>query len=124
MLALASRKLNGILADEMGLGKTLQTVSVLGVTTLDLLDRKPHLVIVPLSVLGNWQREFAKWCPALKVVKLHGDREARQHTVQHELRSGTFNVCVTTYEVLALEAAALRKISWAFLVVDEVQVEG
>ena len=119
MLALASRKLNGILADEMGLGKTLQTVSVLGVTTLDLLDRKPHLVIVPLSVLGNWQREFAKWCPALKVVKLHGDREARQHTVQHELRSGTFNVCVTTYEVLALEAAALRKISWAFLVVDE-----
>ena len=98
-----------------------QTVSVLGVTTLDLLDRKPHLVIVPLSVLGNWQREFAKWCPALKVVKLHGDREARQHTVQHELRPGTFNVCVTTYEVLALEAAALRKISWAFLVVDEVQ---
>ena len=68
MLALASRKLNGILADEMGLGKTLQTVSVLGVTTLDLLDRKPHLVIVPLSVLGNWQREFAKWCPALKVT--------------------------------------------------------
>jgi len=73
-----------------------QTISVLGVTTLELLDRKPHLVIVPLSVLGNWQREFAKWCPALKVVKLHGDKEARQHAVQQELRPGTFNVCVTT----------------------------
>ena len=133
---------------------------MLGVTTLELLDRKPHLVIVPLSVLGNWQREFAKWCPALKVVKLHGDKEARQHALQQELRPGTFNVCVTTcartrrtgagralpaclpaaacsqtsarhagqpclppchnrYEVLALEAGPLRKISWAFLVVDE-----
>ena len=120
MLTLASRKLNGILADEMGLGKTLQarppppeprtrrlrrthafppapqTISVLGVTTLELLEKKPHLVIVPLSVLGNWQREFAKWCPALKVVKLHGDKEARQHAVQQELRPGSFNVCVTT----------------------------
>ena len=70
MLNLASRKLNGILADEMGLGKTLQTISVLGATTLELREPKPHLVVVPLSVLGNWQREFAKWCPQLKVVFL------------------------------------------------------
>ena len=119
MLNLASRKLNGILADEMGLGKTLQTISVLGATTLELREPKPHLVVVPLSVLGNWQRELAKWCPQLKVVKLHGDKETRQDVVQNELRKGKFNVCVTTYEVLASEKGPLGKIAWSFLIVDE-----
>ena len=119
MLNLASRKLNGILADEMGLGKTLQTISVLGATTLELREPKPHLVVVPLSVLGNWQREFAKWCPELKVVKLHGDKETRQDVVQNQLRKGKFHVCVTTYEVLASEKGPLSKMAWSFLVVDE-----
>ena len=66
-------------------------------TTLELKDTKPHLVIVPLSVMGNWQRELAKWCPGLRVVKLHGDRETRQTLVHTELRAGRFDVCVTTY---------------------------
>ena len=119
MLNLASRKLNGILADEMGLGKTLQTISLLGATTHELRETKPHLVIVPLSVLGNWQRELQKWCPDLKLVTLHGDKAARQHVVHNELLYGQFHVCVTTYEVLALEAGALRKVAWSYLVVDE-----
>ncbi|RYE98987.1 MAG: hypothetical protein EOO41_01690 [Methanobacteriota archaeon] len=49
----------------------------------------PHLVLVPKSVMGNWAREFARWCPSLKVLKLQGaDKEERQRLVREELLSG------------------------------------
>ena len=87
MLSLYARELNGILADEMGLGKTLQTISLLGHVTLEQKCAAPHLVVLPLSVLGNWQRELERWCPELKVVKLHGNRAERQATIKASCRA-------------------------------------
>ena len=76
--------------------------------------------MLPLSVLGNWQRELERWCPALKVVKLHGNRAERQATIKDELQGGAkFHVVITTYETLAQESSALKKVQWCYLVIDE-----
>jgi len=66
----------GILADEMGLGKTVQTISLLA-QLLGEGDEGPHLVVAPVATLENWMREFAMWCPALRVVKFHGDEATK-----------------------------------------------
>lgn len=58
---------NAILADEMGLGKTVQCVSLLGLLAQEMGVRGPFLVVVPLSTVPNWIREFRKWVPQVSV---------------------------------------------------------
>lgn len=70
--------LSGILGDEMGLGKTLQTLSLIQYLkeTRKLSgsngERRPCLVICPLSVLSSWMSEARRWTPGLKVLRFHG----------------------------------------------------
>merc|ERR1719487_352587 len=54
---------NGILADEMGLGKTIQTIALLAHLACDKGQWGPHLVVVPTSVMLNWEMEFRKFLP-------------------------------------------------------------
>jgi chromodomain-helicase-DNA-binding protein 1 len=57
---------NCILADEMGLGKTVQCVSFLSVLAETVGNRGPFLVVVPLSTVPNWLKEFKKWVPQVR----------------------------------------------------------
>ena len=81
-----------ILADEMGLGKTAQLITYLG--TLKALDNDagPHLVVVPASLLENWQRELRRWCPNLRSVVYYGKHRLvvrkRLNTLREKLRRG------------------------------------
>ena len=63
--------MSGILADEMGLGKTIQTIALLAHLAVDQQSWGPHLIVVPTSVMLNWEMEIKKWCPAFKVVSLY-----------------------------------------------------
>jgi SWI/SNF-related matrix-associated actin-dependent regulator of chromatin subfamily A member 5 len=71
LVSMHDRGLSGILGDEMGLGKTLQTISFLAHLKFERGVGGPHLVVVPLSVLSSWLNELRRWCPALRVVRLH-----------------------------------------------------
>eukprot|EP00775_Hariotina_reticulata_P005695 gene5695-5933_t len=73
---------NVVLADEMGLGKTIQTIAFLGALWKDCV-RHPHLVVVPLTTLANWERELATWAPFLRVVSLKGSAAARGLLLDH-----------------------------------------
>ena len=111
LVSLQSRRLNGILADgkfvhrrwfgsttvlpsldyflkEMGLGKTLQTISLLSYLASYKGIWGPHLVVVPTSVIINWETELKRFCPALKVLCYYGSAKRRK-----ELRTGWTKVC-------------------------------
>jgi len=119
MIKLFDNNINGILADEMGLGKTLQSISLLGYLKESRKITGPHLVIVPKSVCSNWMREFNKWCPSLRAVKLQGSKEERERTIKHELVAGTFDVAVVSYESLLRESAHLLRFKWRYCIIDE-----
>jgi len=119
MINLYEQGINGILADEMGLRKTLQTISLLGYLKHDRNVSGPHIVVVPKSVLGNWGRELARWCPSLRVVRIHGNKDERAEQLRTELVAGEFDVCITTYEVVRIERSAFLKFKWRYMVMDE-----
>ena len=66
-----------ILADEMGLGKTIQTISFLNYLFHAQQLYGPFLVVVPLSTMAAWQKEFAQWAPHINVVTYIGDMTSR-----------------------------------------------
>ncbi|XP_024986468.1 protein CHROMATIN REMODELING 5-like isoform X2 [Cynara cardunculus var. scolymus] len=117
---------NVILADEMGLGKTVQSVSMLGFLQNAQQIHGPFLVVVPLSTLSNWAKEFRKWLPEMNVIIYVGTRASREVCQQYEFFSdkktgkGTkFDALLTTYEVLLKDKTVLSKIKWNYLMVDE-----
>lgn len=117
---------NVILADEMGLGKTVQSVSMLGFLQNAQQIHGPFLVIVPLSTLSNWAKEFKKWLPDMNVIVYVGTRASREVCQQYEFytdrkngRAMKFDTLLTTYEVVLKDKAVLSKIKWNYLMVDE-----
>ncbi|KAH8869088.1 Chromodomain-helicase-DNA-binding protein 7 [Schistosoma japonicum] len=120
---------NCILADEMGLGKTVQSVTFL----LEIFKANvqgPFLIIVPLSTVGNWQREFENWSD-FNVIIYHGSSVSRSMIQEYEMfyrkrSSGAprhdvykFHVVVTTFEVLMNDIEFFGQIHWAAAVIDE-----
>lgn len=123
------RNENGILADEMGLGKTVQTICTLNYLFSEAKLYGPFLVVVPLSTIGAWQREFAKWAPQMNLIVYQGNKLARDIIRDHEFyltsaghagrKRLKFNVLLTTYEIVLRDKADLGQIKWAYLAVDE-----
>lgn len=111
MMRLASWGAGAVLADDMGLGKTVQTIAVL----LARAALGPQLVVVPASVLFNWQEELSRFAPSLKRVILNeqGNRE------QALKDAGKNTVVITTYGLSVIEAEAISEKTWATAVYDE-----
>lgn len=81
MISLYESSINGILADEMGLGKTIQSIAMIGFLIQQNIQG-PFLVIAPKSTLGNWIKEFNKWLPNIKIVKLIALKEQRESIIK------------------------------------------
>jgi len=78
LVTMYMKQLNGILADEMGLGKTIQTIALLAHLACEEGTWGPHLVVVPTSVMLNWEFEFKKWCPGFKILTYFGSQKERK----------------------------------------------
>ena len=94
-----SRKLNGILADEMGLGKTIQTISLLAWLAAEKGIWGPHLIVVPTSVMLNWEIELKKFCPAFKILTYYGSIQKRKEKRKGWNKPNSFHVCITSYKL-------------------------
>ncbi len=113
-----------ILADDMGLGKTLQVIAtLLKFKQEGLLDKKKALVVVPTTLLTNWQKEMSRFAPSLLWHTYHGPKRAFPEAVPLLRRTGRddFDVLLTTYGIARSDAKLLNKIKWHSLIIDEAQ---
>ena len=106
------------LADDMGLGKTVQTLAFL-LHEKARGERRPVLLVGPMSVLGNWQREAQRFAPGLSCLLHHGS--LRWHGDSFAREAKTFDVVLTSYQLLVRDYTDLRKVGWAGIVLDEAQ---
>jgi chromodomain-helicase-DNA-binding protein 7 len=110
-----------ILGDEMGLGKTCQTAVFLEQTKRSMKGCPIFLVVVPLSTLGNWQRELREWT-TLDFVTFHGTADDRKLIKAQEFDKGLvprFDLMLTTIQMILPESSFFSKISFDTVVVDE-----
>ncbi|EFO81208.1 SNF2-related helicase [Oscillochloris trichoides DG-6] len=107
------------LADDMGLGKTAEAIALL------LHDRRiapkagPTLLVCPTSVMGNWQRELARFAPSLR-VHLHQGAERHRGERLEEV-AAAHDVVVTSYPLLARDRESLTALDWRMAILDEAQ---
>ena len=109
---LAEWGVGGILADDMGLGKTVQALAVL----LDRRDSGPALIVAPVSVGFNWQRETERFAPTLRpILYRETDRVEFLKTL------GPGDMLITSYYLMQQHAEELSAVKWGTLVLDEAQ---
>lgn len=119
LAGLYNNRINGILADEMGLGKTIQTIALLAHLAVDHGVWGPHLVVVPTSVMLNWEMEFKKWCPGFKIMTYYGNQEERKMKRRGWMDDNTWNVLITSYQLALQDNQSLKRRSWHYLILDE-----
>jgi SNF2 family DNA or RNA helicase len=120
--------IGAILADDMGLGKTVQLLSLLWAdraksrSVQDQSDvdlSAPSLLICPMSLTGNWQREAERFTPGLVVHVHHG--ADRLTGAELAAAVADADLVITTYQTAARDLAALSQVRWARVVCDEAQ---
>ena len=113
---LRQNNLGGILADDMGLGKTAQTLAHLLIEKQQGRLDLPALVVLPTSLVFNWQAEVARMAPALRVLTLQGPKRADDFASMPE-----FDVVLTTFPLLWRDVRALSAQPFHMLILDEAQ---
>jgi SNF2 family DNA or RNA helicase len=130
--------LGACLADDMGLGKTVQLLALLqaereagadgganggrraGRRQSKRADRPaPTLLVCPMSVVGNWQREAARFTPGLAVHVHHGGERLSGEALAHAVQDA--DLVITTYALAARDREELASIQWGRVVLDEAQ---
>ncbi|KAJ5558102.1 Helicase swr1 [Penicillium sp. DV-2018c] len=119
LAGLYKNHINGILADEMGLGKTIQTIALLAHLAVDHGVWGPHLVVVPTSVMLNWEMEFKKWCPGFKIMTYYGNQEERKQKRRGWTDDNAWNVLITSYQLVLQDQMSLKRKDWHYMILDE-----
>jgi non-specific serine/threonine protein kinase len=115
---LYEHRFGGCLADDMGLGKTLQAICLLAAIQDGRLEtsagvKGPHLVVVPTSLLFNWEQELARFAPGLKVHVYSGSERT------FDAKDG--EVVITTYGLVRRDIERLERLAFHVIVFDEAQ---
>ena len=108
----------GILADEMGLGKTLQMIVFLTAHKQANPDTLPSLVVCPTSLVYNWNDEFARFAPDMKIRLILGPAGARKARIADESAD---DVWVTSYDLLKRDIELYQDREFYCCVLDEGQ---
>ena len=123
---LATLGLGACLADDMGLGKTVQVLAALLCLSDDPArpDRKPSLLVVPASLLGNWRREAERFAPSLKLLFLHpaeaGPKALKETAQDPDKTLKGIDLAVTTYSMLTRQPWLAER-RWSLVILDEAQ---
>lgn len=129
-----------LLADDMGLGKTLQLLCFIGEYLENAKNKKPVLVVAPVSLLENWEAEANRFFSAKfgKILSLYGDnlkaRKIPKHLISSQLKDDygitklleenwldDADIVLTTYETMRDLEFSLGRVDWGIMVCDEAQ---
>ncbi|CAI4058899.1 hypothetical protein SKDZ_04G5350 [Saccharomyces kudriavzevii ZP591] len=119
LASLYNNHTNGILADEMGLGKTIQTISLLAYLACEKENWGPHLIVVPTSVLLNWEMEFKRFAPGFKVLTYYGSPQQRKEKRKGWNKPDAFHVCIVSYQLVVQDQHSFKRKRWQYMVLDE-----
>ncbi|MGB1219661.1 MAG: SNF2-related protein [Flavobacteriales bacterium] len=108
--------LGGCLADDMGLGKTLQIISFIKHLKTKRKEKIPHLIIVPTSLIFNWQEEVNKFCPSLKIKVLTGINRTKNSSDFEK-----FDIILSTYGIVMNDIDYLKEYVFNYIILDESQ---
>lgn len=114
LVFMRNEQFGACLADDMGLGKTVQLISYLLHVHEKEERQTPSLIICPTSVLGNWQKELAKFAPSLKVQTHYGSARTKEIDM-------TADVVITTFGTAMQDVESLEEIIWSSITLDEAQ---
>lgn len=107
----------GCLADDMGLGKTVQTLALLSNEKFTATPKRPSLVVVPTSILFNWEREIRKFAPKVLTMTYHGPVRKRYTKANIMLA----DIVLTSYGTLLRDVERLMAVSFNYVIIDEAQ---
>ena len=107
----------GILADDMGLGKTLQVISVL-LRAKEEGQEGVSLIVSPASLIYNWQEEFKKFAPQMKIKVISGTQTERRNMISEYKEH---DVLITSYDLLKRDIAEYEDKNFLYQVIDEAQ---
>ena len=105
----------GCLADDMGLGKTIQVIAFI-LLLRQKRGHQTHLVVVPTSIIFNWQQELVKFAPSLKVITIHGATRVRNNHTFKE-----YDVVLTSYGMLLSNIHFMKSFYFSYIFLDESQ---
>lgn len=108
-------RFGGCLADDMGLGKTVQTLALLQSEKEGGANR-PSILIMPTSLLYNWQLEAKKFTPELRVMLYTGTNREKD-TTQFE----NFDLILTSYGIIRLDIEIMEHYRFNYVILDESQ---
>jgi SNF2 family DNA or RNA helicase len=111
--------LGACLADDMGLGKTVQMIAYFLYVKEHEKEQKPFLLICPTSVLGNWQKELAKFAPSLNIYVHYGTNRAKEEAFLSAAMKA--DVVITSYSLAHFDFNELSQIQWGVICLDEAQ---
>jgi SNF2 family DNA or RNA helicase len=110
--------LGACLADDMGLGKTVQTLALIA-RERQTNHQEPVLLVCPTSVVGNWQKEAARFTPHLPVLVHHGVTRAKGKALAKQVRK--YAMVISSYALLHRDFELLKEIPWSGVILDEAQ---
>lgn len=113
LLSLYNTPLNGILADDMGLGKTIQSIMYL--KKIHDNESTPSFIIMPKTLLFNWEKELKKFAPELNVLRYDGPKHQLLPTFNQ------YHVILCSYTSTRLDIKELSKQTFHCLILDEAQ---
>jgi len=119
LVFLSSLGLGSCLADDMGLGKTVQLLAMECLQCHQDPGTGPTLLLCPMSLVGNWQREAAKFAPGLRVYPHHGGARLHGDALREHLKD--IDLVVTTYATATRDIDELASHGWHRVVLDEAQ---
>ena len=105
----------GCLADDMGLGKTIQALALLQ-SQKEANQGKASLIVLPTSLIYNWEIEASRFTPSLKILIYTGTNRIKNLNQFNDI-----DIIITSYGIVRIDIDLLKEYAFHYVILDESQ---